>query len=78
MSFYVSFCTGAGEGIKKLEPARRWIDSIAGLLGRAKEVEDSLRPALPKYKGRRQLGAPKNEPPTPTAQVGDHDDETPF
>ena len=61
MAIYIAVCDGIGQGLQKLEPARKWIDSIGALLGRAKEVEDSLRPALPRPQERRRL-----EPPRPS------------
>lgn len=78
MAVYIGVCSGIGDGFKKLEPARRWIDSIAGLLGKAKEAENSLRPALPKYEGRKRIEAPKNELPAPASSDSDLDDEIPF
>ena len=58
MAIYIAVCDGIGQGFKKLEPARTWIDSIAALLGRAKEVEDSLRPTLPRPEERNSLNRP--------------------
>lgn len=40
MSVYIAICDSIGQGFKKLEPAREWIDSIGALMGRAKESED--------------------------------------
>ena len=73
MAVYIAVCGGIGQGFEKLEPVREMIDSIATLLGRAKEAEDSLRlPSPPELKRieppRRQL-----EPP-PSLD----DDEIPF
>jgi hypothetical protein len=59
MAVYIAVCDGIGQGFEKLEPARRWIDSIAALLGRAKEVEDSLRPALAPPAERKRLEPPR-------------------
>jgi hypothetical protein len=77
MAIYIAVCDGIGQGFKKLEPARRFIDSIAALLGRAKEVEDSLRPTLPAPRERKQIEAPRKqlEPPSLWQR---NDDEIPF
>jgi len=73
MAVYIAVCDGIGQGFRKLEPVRKMIDSIAALLGRAKEAEDSLQlPSPPELKRipppHRQL-----EPP-PSSE----DDEIPF
>jgi hypothetical protein len=78
MAFYIAVCDGIGQGFQKLEPARKWIDSIAGLLGRAKDVEDGLRPALPRPQEPKKLEAPRAPPATPIPKGGDLDDEIPF
>jgi hypothetical protein len=78
MAVYIAVCDGIGEGFKKLEPARRWIDSIAALLGRAKEAEDSLRAALPRPAEHRQLEAPRKALPAPDQKGDAADDEIPF
>lgn len=63
-----------GEAAKELEPARKFIDSISRLLGRAKEFEDSA-PQLPPPSKPRQLPAP---PKKESQRRGDLDDEMPF
>jgi hypothetical protein len=78
MAVYIAVCDGIGQGFKKLEPARRLINSIAELLGRAKEVEDSLRPPLPPPEERRRLEAPRQQLPSPASKAADLDDEIPF
>ena len=78
MSVYISVCDGIGQGFQKLEPARKWVDSIAALLGRVKEVEDSLRPALPRTEERKQLESPRRRIAPPVQKGGDLDDEIPF
>src|SRR5262249_13562753 len=40
MSVYIAICDSIDQGFKKLEPARKWIDSIGALMGREKESED--------------------------------------
>jgi hypothetical protein len=77
MAVYIAVCDGIGQGFKKLEPARRWVDSIAGLLGRAKEVEDSFRPTLPSPPARKRLEPPRGRSPEP-AKSTDLDDDIPF
>jgi hypothetical protein len=74
MAFYIAVCAGIGEGFKKLEPARRFIDSIATLMGKAKEFEENL-PELPQAAERKQLEPPRKVLPPP---VRDLDDEIPF
>jgi hypothetical protein len=82
MAVYIAICDGIGQGFKKLEPARRWIDSIATLLGRAKEVEDKLRPGLPPPTERKRLEQPQLKLPSPEQKsrrpVNDLDEEIPF
>jgi hypothetical protein len=92
MAVYIEVCDGIGQGFKKLEPARKWVDSIAALLGRAKADEDSLRPMLPRPQERKQLEAPRARIEGPPAKQqttqsgptwdaptgGDLDDEIPF
>ncbi|MFO0388770.1 MAG: hypothetical protein ACK502_03515 [Alphaproteobacteria bacterium] len=74
MALYVAVCSAIGEGVQKLEPARKWVDSIAELLGKAKEAEDSM-PRLPHTERkkleppRKQISSKKEEP---------LDDEIPF
>ncbi|MGH7036201.1 MAG: hypothetical protein ACREFL_20940 [Stellaceae bacterium] len=76
MAVYIAVCAGIGEGFKKLEPVRRMVDSVATLLGRAKEAEDAL-PALPAATDRRNLEAPRRRLPSPATRQ-DPDDEIPF
>lgn len=74
MAVYIAVCDGIGQGFQKLEPARKWVDSVGVLLGRAKEVEDDLRPGLPKPTVRKQIEAPAK---TRTLS-SDLDEEIPF
>jgi hypothetical protein len=53
--------TVIGQAGEKLEPWRKWLDSIAGLLGRAKE-RDVENPALPAPQERRRIEPPKPRP----------------
>jgi hypothetical protein len=57
---YLSVCTVIGEGFKKLKRVRRFVDSIATLMGNAKETEDSLR-TLPS--STKQLEPPRRQLP---------------
>jgi hypothetical protein len=66
-----------GEGFEKLEPARKWLDSVAALLGKAKEAEEAFPPRLPPVSERKRLEAPRRELPPPRA-VNDLDDDIPF
>jgi hypothetical protein len=49
-----------GEVAQRLNPARRLLDSIAGLLGYAKQAEDA-RPSLPAPYERKRLTPPRRE-----------------
>jgi hypothetical protein len=64
---YIEVCDGIGQGFTKLEPARKFIDSVAALMGRAKDVEDRLHPALPRPEDRKQIEAPRRQLPPPDA-----------
>ena len=78
MAFYIAVCDGIGQGFEKLESARKWIDSIATLLGRAKDVEESLRPRLPCSEEQKQLEAPREQSRPSEQSAGGLDDEIPF
>jgi len=65
-----------GEMAKELEPARKLIDSISRLLGKAKEIEDSV-PRLPSERRHKIPGPPKQIEP-PREGRDDMDDEIPF
>jgi hypothetical protein len=45
MAVYIEVCDGIGQGFKKLEPVRKWIDSIAALL---RQSEGSGRQPAPR------------------------------
>ena len=75
---WVEFCDAVGQGFTKLEPARRWINSIGTAMGRAKSIEDSTRPSLPTSAERPRLAAPRTKLPPPTPRAPDLDDEIPF
>jgi hypothetical protein len=79
MVVYIEICNGIGQGFEKLEPLRKMFDSIGALLGRAKEIEDSSRPALPTPLEQKRLEPPRRQFSPPTALQGaDLDDEVPF
>jgi hypothetical protein len=69
---YLTVCTVIGEGFNKLEPVRRFINSIAALIGKAKEAEDSLR-ALPSPT--KLLESPRRQLPAPEANGQASDDK---
>ncbi len=74
-SLYIAVCTTIGEGAKQLEPVRKWVDSIAGLLGKAKDAEDSAERTLPKPTTPKQIEAPRTR--SEKARSFD-EDEIPF
>jgi hypothetical protein len=67
MAVYIAVCDAIGQGFERLDPARKWIDSIAALLGRAKEGEDRADHRLPPPPERKRLEPPPKgqirEPP---------------
>lgn len=76
----ISMANVGGEAFEKLEPARKWIDSIAKLLGHNKEIENS-QPKLPKPTQKKiEDQRPRSTTPTTRAVKtrGDMDDEIPF
>ena len=76
--FVINLATIGGEAAKKLEPARKWINSIANLLGHNKEIENS-QPRLPKPEQKKiEDNRPKTEPKLKPKQPNDMDDEIPF
>jgi hypothetical protein len=68
-----------GEVAEKLEPARKWVDSIAKLIGAAKSHEDA-QPQLPRIPETKKIEAPKRQPFEPTsARTSDLlDEDVPF
>lgn len=75
---FIGVCGAIGQGFENLEPARRWLDSIAGLLGTAKDVEDSLRPLLTPPSERRRLEPPRNRSSEIPQEAKEMDSEIPF
>lgn len=75
-SAWLSVCTYIGEGFNKLEPARRFLDSIGALMGKAKEAEEALR-MVSLTTG--QLEPPRRQLPAPDDVIPAADeDEIPF
>ena len=70
MIVFNDVCAAFGNGVKKLEPARKWVDSIAGLLDKAKEIELSLP--------RISYEAPKRITGSKEVKAPELDDEIPF
>ena len=70
---YITVLTVIGEGFHKLEPLRRFIDSVGALMGKAKETEDSFRIPLPPPPP--QLEFPRKQLPAPHSI---DDEEIPF
>jgi len=69
-----------GEVAQRLNPLRKFLDSIAGLLGYAKQAEDA-RPSLPAPHERKRLTPPRKErlpAPEPPRQPDLLDDDIPF
>src|ERR1700730_2654735 len=64
-ALWVEVCEKVGEGIEKLEPLRKLIDSVGRLIGAAKKEEETHR-----------LPAPK--PPKQIAPPKESDDDIPF
>lgn len=62
-----------GQAGEKLEPWRKWIDSIASLFGHAKD-KDTQHSSLPSPEDRKRLDPPKRELPSPPPD----DSEIPF
>ncbi|WP_158812787.1 hypothetical protein [Methylocapsa sp. S129] len=76
MVIYIAVCDGIGKGFTKLEPARKWIDSIAGVLGLAKDGEDHADHRLPPPAERKRLEPPSQRRlPKPQTEI---DDDIPF
>jgi hypothetical protein len=60
-AFWIEGCEAFGDGVEKLEPLRRWVDSIGTLLGKAKKEERSDTRHLPPPKAPKQIEPPKIE-----------------
>jgi hypothetical protein len=80
MAVIINICDAIGQGFEKLEPARKWLDSIAAVLGHAKANEERADERLPPPSERKKIEPPKRRLPGPpkhqrTEQL---DDEIPF
>lgn len=64
------------EGLKALDPARKWLDSITALLGAAKELEEAQRTIRIAYEAPRQLPPPNGK--DNSGEPANPDDEIPF
>jgi hypothetical protein len=73
---YLTICTVIGEGFNKLEPVRRFINSIAALMGKAKDTEDSLR--TPLQPPQAQLEFPRRQLPAPHSTDEEEIQKSPF
>jgi hypothetical protein len=78
-AFIVESAGVLGAAAEKLEPIRKLIDSVAGLMWGTKHAEQTQR--LPPPAERRQIPPPKTQPRKenrPLGKRGDMDDEIPF
>lgn len=74
-NMYLEFCSALGEGIEKLEPARKWLESIAEILGKARAKEDEVLQIS--KNNMKAIDAPRKQLTTSYENVG-MDDEIPF
>jgi hypothetical protein len=71
---YLTICTVIGEGFNKLEPVRRFINSIATLIGKAKENEEVLAlPSAPKQLEFSREQTPSDASGRPSRQESDEE-----
>ena len=78
MAVYIAICDGIGQGFVKLEPARKFINSIAALMGRAKENEERADERLPPPSERKKIEPPKRRLPSPRRADERLEDDIPF
>lgn len=80
MAVVIAVCDGIGQGFEKLEPARKMIDSISVLLGRAKANEERADRRLPPPSERQKIEPPKRRLPPPASRkrCDQLDDNIPF
>jgi hypothetical protein len=71
-ALWIALCDKTGAGFEKLEPARKWIDSLANLVAQAKSFEGDV-PSLPRSQPPKQI-----EPPKQFSNSQPADDEIPF
>ena len=74
-AFILESATIAGDAGEKLEPWRKWIDSIAKVLGAAKD-SDVANPSLPLPEERKRIEPPRRKLPPPDSES--IDDDIPF
>jgi hypothetical protein len=77
-AFIVEMSGVLGEAAENLEPIRRLVDSVAGLIWGTKHAEKTK--TLPAPEPRKQIPGPKTAPPKRSrgGRRGDMDDEIPF
>jgi hypothetical protein len=59
-ALWLETCAKVGEGVDKLEPLRKWVGSIGGLIGFAKTQEGPQAPRLPSSPKPKQIEPPKS------------------
>jgi hypothetical protein len=74
-AFIVETAGVLGEAAEKMEPIRKIIDSVAGLIWGTRHAERTK--SLPAPGPRKQISPPKTNPPK-RSRLGDMDDEIPF
>lgn len=80
MALVLETANTGGEAARRLEPVRKFIDSITGLIKEAKDDEDTASPRLKAPNERKRIEGPhkKTAAPDDNEQVVDLDDEIPF
>lgn len=58
-ALWVEVCEKIGDGVEKLEPLRKLIDSVGNLIGAAKKEEETQAHRLPAPKTPKQIAPPK-------------------
>lgn len=58
-ALWVEVCEKIGDGVEKLEPLRKLIDSVGNLMGAAKKEEETQAHRLPAPKTPKQIAPPK-------------------
>lgn len=71
-AIFISVCSGIGDGFEKLKPVRDMLDSVARVLGKAKDLEDHYSPRLPSPEDRKRIPPPPRSPEPQNATL-DHD-----
>lgn len=73
---FVTLCATIGDGVKELEPARKWLDSIAGVMGKTKEAEEQFQELT--HAQNKKITGPRKQIAPPIQKVCELDDEVPF